>query len=99
MHLDRSILNARHIVLPAYEHIEFYLVGCGGTGSWLAPSLCRIARYLTQRGKNTTLIFIDPDLVEEKNVLRQNFCDAEVRLNKAQTLALRYSLSWGVRLV
>ena len=44
MPLDRSILNAKHIVLPAYQQIEFYLVGCGGTGSWLAPSLCRIAR-------------------------------------------------------
>ncbi|MBE9169746.1 ThiF family adenylyltransferase [Pleurocapsales cyanobacterium LEGE 06147] len=96
MPLDRSILNARHIVLPAYQQIEFYLIRCGGTGSWLAPSLCRIARYLTQRGKNTTLIFIDRDIVEEKNVLRQNFCDAEVELNKAQTLALRYSLSWGI---
>jgi PRTRC genetic system ThiF family protein len=96
MPLDRLILNARHIVLSAYQQIEIYLVGCGGTGSWLAPSLCRIARYLTQRGKNTTLIFIDRDIVEEKNVLRQNFCDAEVGLNKAQTLALRYSLSWGI---
>ena len=96
MPLERSILNASHIVLPAYEHKEFYLVGCGGTGSWLAPSLCRIARSLTQQGKNITLIFIDPDLVEPKNVLRQNFCDAEVGLNKAQTLALRYTLSWGI---
>ena len=96
MPLDYSILNAKPIILPVYQQIEFYLVGCGGTGSWLAPSLCRIARYFTQQGKNTTLIFIDPDRVEQKNILRQNFCDAEIGLNKAQTLALRYSLSWGI---
>ncbi len=97
MPLDYSILHAKPIILPAYQQLEFYLVGCGGTGSWLACSLCRIARTLTQQGKNTTLIFIDRDTVEQKNVLRQNFCDAEIGLNKAQTLALRYSLSWGVQ--
>ena len=98
MPLDYSILQAKPIILPAYQQIEFYLVGCGGTGSWLAPSLCRIARTLTQQAKNTTIIFIDRDTVEQKNVLRQNFCDAEIGLNKAQTLALRYSLSWGIRI-
>lgn len=98
MSFDYSILHAKSIILPVYKQIEFYLVGCGGTGSWLAPSLCRIARTLNEQGKATTLIFIDPDAVERKNVLRQNFCDAEIGLNKAQTLALRYSLSWGVEI-
>lgn len=98
MSLDYSILHAKSIILPVYKQVEFYLVGCGGTGSWLAPSLCRIARTLCDRGKATTLIFIDPDAVERKNVLRQNFCDAEIGLNKAQTLALRYSLSWGIEI-
>ena len=98
MPLDYSILNAKSIILPAYEEIEFYLVGCGGTGSWLVPSICRIARTLSRQGKTTTLILIDADIVEQKNVLRQNFCDAEIGLNKAQTLALRYSLSWGINI-
>ena len=98
MPLNYSILNAEPIILPAYEEIEFYLVGCGGTGSWLAPSLGRIARTLSRQGKNTTLILIDADIIEQKNVLRQNFCDAEIGLNKAQTLALRYSLSWGINI-
>ena len=98
MSFDYSVLHAKSIILPVYKQVEFYLVGCGGTGSWLAPSLCRIARTLSEQGKATTLIFIDPDAVERKNVLRQNFCDAEIGLNKAQTLALRYSLSWGVEI-
>ncbi|MGK7953131.1 MAG: ThiF family adenylyltransferase [Xenococcaceae cyanobacterium] len=98
MPLDYYILNAKPIILPAYQQIEFYLVGCGGTGSWLVPSICRIARTLERQSKTTTLILIDADLVEQKNVLRQNFCDAEIGLNKAQTLALRYSLSWGIQI-
>ena len=93
---DYSILHAKSIILPVHKQVELYLVGCGGTGSWLASSLCRIARTLSEKGKATNLIFVDPDVVEQKNVLRQNFCDAEIGLNKAQTLALRYSLSWGV---
>ena len=95
---DYSILHAKSIILPVHKQVELYLVGCGGTGSWLAPSLCRIARTLNEKGKATNLIFVDPDIVEQKNVLRQNFCDAEIGLNKAQTLALRYSLSWGVKI-
>ncbi len=87
MPLDYSILQAKAIVLPLYEQLEFYLIGCGGTGSWLAPSLCRLVRTLNEKGKATSLIFIAPDIVEQKNVLRQNFCDAEIGLNKAQTLA------------
>ena len=98
MPLDYSILNAKSIILPAYEEIEFYLVGCGGTGSWLVPSICRIARTLERQSKTTTLILIDADIIEQKNVLRQNFGDAEIGLNKAQTLALRYSLSWGINI-
>ena len=98
MFCDYSILHAKPIILPVYKQVEFYLVGCGVTGSWLAPSLCRLARTLNEQGKTTTLIFIDPDKVELKNVLRQNFCDAEIGLNKAQTLVLKYSLSWGVRI-
>lgn len=98
MSFDYSILHAKSIILPAYKQIEFYLVGCGGTGSWLAPSLCRVARTINEQGKVSSLIFIDPDTVERKNILRQNFCDAEIGLNKAQTLALRYSLSWGIEI-
>lgn len=96
MKINDDILHAQSILLPSYQQIEFYLVGCGGTGSWLAPSLCRLARVLNQQGKTVKLVWIDPDRVEPKNVLRQNFCDAEIGSNKAQALALRYSLAWGV---
>jgi hypothetical protein len=40
------------------------------------------------------LYFVDPDRVESANVFCQCFCDAEIGLNKAKTLALRYSRAW-----
>jgi PRTRC genetic system ThiF family protein len=96
--LNYDFLEAKPIILPAYDRINFYLIGCGGTGSWLAPSLCRLARTLIEKGKQVRLTFIDPDRVEPANILRQNFCDAEIGSNKAQTLAIRYSLAWGLEI-
>ena len=96
--LNPDFLNAQPLLLPIYSQVSLVLVGCGGTGSWLAPALCRLARTLSESGKLAEVTFIDPDCVEAVNVLRQNFCDAEVGFNKAQSLALRYSLSWGLEI-
>jgi PRTRC genetic system ThiF family protein len=96
--LNYDYLNAKPILLPSYQQLNLYLIGCGGTGSWIAPSLCRIARVISAQGKKVNLTFIDPDKVEAKNTLRQNFCDAEIGSNKAQTLAIRYSIAWGIEI-
>jgi hypothetical protein len=37
--------------------------------------------------------------VEEKNIFRQNFCEAEIGINKAETLARRFSLAWGIEII
>ena len=96
---DLSHLNASplKITLPERHHaLRFYFVGCGGTGSWLAPHLVRLARFLREtRQMKAHLTFIDPDVVEMKNVFRQNFGEAEVGGYKAELLALRYAASWG----
>ncbi|TVP62902.1 MAG: thiamine biosynthesis protein ThiF [Nodularia sp. (in: Bacteria)] len=81
-----------------YSKIELWLVGCGGTGSWLAPSLVRLGKVLCNQGKQVKLYFVDHDYVESANVLRQCFSDAEIGLNKAKTLALRYSLAWKMEI-
>lgn len=95
--IDLSYAKARRFLLPAWGECDLILAGCGGTGSWLAPALVRIATMLA--GKQTiNVTFIDPDTVEEKNVYRQNFCRAEVGMPKAQALALRYSASWGTEI-
>jgi PRTRC genetic system ThiF family protein len=102
--LDLSHLNASPLKVTTRDHhqgdhgnaLKIYLVGCGGTGSWLAPHLVRLARFLREtRQMNVRLTLIDPDTVEMKNVFRQNFGEAEVGGCKAELLALRYSAAWG----
>lgn len=71
------------------------LVGCGGTGSFLALHLARLV-YHARAIRKIQLTFVDPDTVEEKNIGRQNFAPAEVGQPKATTLAVRYSLAFGL---
>ncbi|MBA4399852.1 MAG: thiamine biosynthesis protein ThiF [Anaerolinea sp.] len=98
--INLDYVQAARLKLPTYEKALLVLVGCGGTGSWLAPAVARVARLLQERfDKETMVVFADPDLVEEKNVYRQNFCAAEIGRNKAVTLAERYGLSWGIEIV
>lgn len=94
--LDLSYLEALPLVTYDYRQINVVMVGLGGTGSWLAPHAARVVRRLVDRGHTARLFFIDPDIVESANVDRQNFCQAEVGLNKARVLALRYGLAWGL---
>ncbi len=99
MGIDLSHLRAStlKIAIPEnHQSLRIYMVGCGGTGSWLAPHVVRLARFLHEtRGKNVVVSFIDPDVVEMKNVFRQNFSEAEVGGRKAELLALRYSAAWA----
>jgi PRTRC genetic system ThiF family protein len=98
--LNLDYLNARRLLVSNSGTVTLMLVGCGGTGSWLAPSVVRIARLLKEQfNKAVDVYFIDPDHVEEKNCFRQNFCNAEVGRNKADTLAWRYGLAWGVEII
>lgn len=87
------------LILPVEKQVTLILVGCGGTGSWLAPAVARIGKILIERfNREVSLYFIDPDQVEEKNIYRQNFCAAEIEANKAETLATRYGLAWGIEI-
>lgn len=94
--LNFEAVNAKPVVLAPARTIKLWIIGCGGTGSFLVQLLCRVALALTAQGRATKLVLVDPDRVETKNVTRQCFCEAEVGLNKAQTLALRYSAAFGV---
>ena len=48
------------------------LVGCGGTGAFLAEALCRLLI-----GRRGSLHLVDPDLIEPRNALRQAYAPAE----------------------
>lgn len=96
--LDLSHLRAATILArqPERGMITIYLVGCGGTGSYMAQHLGRILAALTDRNQRARAFLIDHDHVEAKNVGRQLFCRAELGRNKAETLALRYGSAWGL---
>ncbi|MGZ5516516.1 MAG: ThiF family adenylyltransferase [Limisphaerales bacterium] len=57
-----------------------YVIGCGGVGSAIVPSLC-----LLVSPNNVTVI--DGDAIEPKNLNRQMFSRTDVGLNKAEALA------------
>lgn len=96
--LDLSYLQAVPIVTMTHRHVEFILVGCGGNGGWLSPSLARLIKAIEATGKTASALFIDPDIVEEVNVPRQNFAPAEIGLSKAKVLAARYSFTYGINI-
>jgi len=64
-----------------------YLIGCGGVGSFLAPSLAKLVG-----ASNLTLV--DGDTLEEKNLDRQLFDVSSIGLNKAAALGEKYGLEW-----
>jgi molybdopterin/thiamine biosynthesis adenylyltransferase len=62
---------------------NIYIIGAGGVGSWLVPSLVR----LTSAAQITV---IDMDTLEEKNLDRQLFKPADIGKSKAEALAELY---------
>ena len=74
-----------------------YLVGCGGTGSFIAHSLAQLKASQPAPGRGLgRIVLIDPDLVEARNIGRQNFAPADTGYPKAQALAFRYNLAFGI---
>jgi hypothetical protein len=76
--LSLPFAEAMPILLPSYDQLDLVLIGCGGTGGWLAVNLPRIAYLQKQSGKKVSLTFIDPDRVEAKNIPRQNFIPSDL---------------------
>ena len=62
------------------------VVGCGGTGGFVAEGLCRLLI-----GKNRRLILVDHDRVEDGNIGRQNFYKEDIGNFKSRVLAERLS--------
>lgn len=73
--------------------VNIVLLGVGGTGGHVAPHLYRLA-YAIQRPCSITLV--DGDVVEQKNLVRQNFCFADLGENKARAMAERYATAFGM---
>lgn len=82
--------------LPTYTHVHITLAGCGGTGSHVASGLVSIGQALAAKGTNWSAHFVDPDRVEQKNVGRQLFSQADIGQPKATALANRLNAALGV---
>lgn len=66
------------------------VVGCGGTGGFVAEGVCRLLG-----NRPATLALIDHDRVEEHNLRRQPFYQGDVGQFKSQVLAERLSRNFG----
>jgi len=66
---------------------DIALVGVGGTGGYILQSLTRMFKAFDTEG---CLTLADGDVVEEHNLRRQNFIQADVGKKKVDVLARRY---------
>lgn len=73
--------------------VKIVQLGAGGTGGHIAPHLYRLLYSLE---RPVRYIICDGDVVEEKNLVRQNFTPADLGENKAQVIAERYSSVFGM---
>lgn len=69
------------------------VIGCGGTGSYLVQGL---AKMIHGYNLDLDVKLIDPDIIEEKNISRQNFEFCDVGWSKAESLSFRMSERYGV---
>lgn len=61
--------------------VKIVMLGAGGTGAHIAPHLYRLLYALERPVK---FIICDGDKVEPKNLVRQNFTEADLGENKAR---------------
>lgn len=94
--LNMGFLNAATVKPPEFTMLQIIIAGCGGVGAYMAQHVGRIMRVLYQTDHGVHLTLVDPDKVEEQNIGRQLFCDAEVGMYKAEALARRYGHAWGL---
>jgi|GEM_PF-405757 len=69
------------------------VVGVGGTGAFVADGLCR----LTREFEEIPILLIDPDRVEERNLIRQAFYPSDLGKFKARVVAERLAALYGRR--
>lgn len=80
----------RYTLSPLYRNDDIMVVGCGGTGGFVAEGLCRL-----MIGTDMTLTLVDHDRVEESNLGRQNFFASDLGRFKAEVMAKRLAAQYG----
>mgnify|MGYP005769834237 CR=1 FL=1 len=79
--------------LASDRPVKIVLLGAGGTGGYVIPHLYRIA-FASKRP--CRVIIADGDIVEHKNLIRQNFAECDIGENKAAVMAERYAEVFGI---
>jgi molybdopterin/thiamine biosynthesis adenylyltransferase len=72
---------------------KILLAGGGGINSWFADQIDKL-RAFGQIGENYYFTVIDPDTVERKNLVYQNFTEEDLLAYKAESLANRYIMEY-----
>lgn len=72
---------------PTDRPVKVVMLGAGGTGGYVAPYVFRLLHMLDRPAR---FVVCDGDIVEPKNLDRQNFVPADLGENKARVLAERY---------
>jgi PRTRC genetic system ThiF family protein len=81
------------------EPIEIIIIGCGGTGGYLIRDLSRFLYSIDRRlpgQSQITVTLYDGDLVEDKNIMRQNFMPSDIGQNKAEVMANRHVRAFAI---
>src|SRR5690606_27730939 len=78
--------------------VDIIVAGVGGTGAYVVRDLARFIYSLQSKGHSLRikLHLFDPDIVEEKNLNRQNYIPRDLGQYKAQVTAKRYGTAFGV---
>lgn len=79
--------------------VRVLVVGCGGTGSAIAGGLPYLHQAMIARGHpgGLDVTLQDGDTISPTNCVRQPFAACEVGHYKAEVLATRMNLFWGLR--
>src|SRR5437762_8152297 len=80
------------------KEVQILLIGCGGTGSTIAAGLVHLHQALLAFGHpgGLQVTLVDGDRISRANCVRQPFSESEIGLYKAEVLASRINLFWGL---
>jgi hypothetical protein len=77
------------IIKPKSPFPGIVVIGCGGVGSYMLPTLLRTVRDHANPAASPSVILYDGDTLETRNMERQLFGDSDVGKNKAEALLER----------
>lgn len=55
--INYDYIEASPLIIKQTDSIDYWLIGAGGTGSWLSYHIARLARSLSKPGKKVRLAF------------------------------------------